>query len=186
VKISTFKRLFSEIFIVYSFNNIIFISFFIKDIFRNLNSLYSKVEPTKANPLIILIDEVDIIFNKITIDLFVQHKSIPTEVHDKITWNRLMDHIQAGIYPNVILVLTSNLTRSEICSKYDNSFIRPGRVDSFHNLHKKMNELSSSLQMGAPGHPKGEVELDVFLSRCSGKFSRLQSGEKTLIRKKEV
>ena len=38
--------------------------------------------------------------------------------------------------------------------------------------------------MGAPGHPKGEVEPDVLLSRCSGKslcdLSRLQSGEKTL------
>jgi hypothetical protein len=47
--------------------------------------------------------------------------------------------------------------------------------------------LSSTLQMGAPGHPKGEVEPDVLLSRCSGKslrdFSCLQSGEKTLKKK---
>jgi hypothetical protein len=39
--------------------------------------------------------------------------------------------------------------------------------------------LSSTLQMGALGHPKGEVEPDVLLSRCSD-LSRLQSGEKTL------
>lgn len=103
-----------------------------------LNSLYSMVEPTKENPLIVLIDEVDIIFNKITQDSFVQHESIPVEVNDKITWNRLLDHIQVGIYPNLILVLTSNLTHSELCSKYDDSFIRHGRVDSFHDLNKKI------------------------------------------------
>jgi hypothetical protein len=103
----------------------------------NLDLLYSIVEPTKENPLIILIDEVDIIFNKITQDSSVQHKSIPIEVNDKITWNRLLDHIQVGIYPNLILVLTSNLTHSELCSKYDDSFIRQGRVDSFHNLNEK-------------------------------------------------
>jgi hypothetical protein len=108
-----------------------------------LNSLYSTVEPTKENPLIILIDEVDIIFSKITQDSFVHHESIPTEVSDKITWNRLLDHIQVGIYPNIILVLTSNLTHSELCSKYDDSFIRQGRVDSFHNLNKRIDGITS-------------------------------------------
>jgi hypothetical protein len=38
--------------------------------------------------------------------------------------------------------------------------------------------------MGAPGHPKGEGEPEVLLSRCSGKslrdLSRIASGEKTL------
>jgi hypothetical protein len=39
--------------------------------------------------------------------------------------------------------------------------------------------------MGAPGHPKGEGEPEVLLSRCSGKslrdLSRIASGEKTLM-----
>jgi hypothetical protein len=41
-----------------------------------------------------------------------------------------------------------------------------------------------------PGHQKGEGEPDVLLSRCSGKslrdLSRLQSGEKTLMKYRKI
>jgi hypothetical protein len=59
-------------------------------------------------------------------------------------------------------------------------------VDGTEYLIQRNGEdgLSSTLPMGALGHPKGEGEPDVLLSRCSGKslrdLSRLQSGEKTL------
>jgi hypothetical protein len=50
---------------------------------------------------------------------------------------------------------------------------------------RRFRFLSSTLPMGAPGHPKGEGEPEVLLSRCSGKslrdLSRIASGEKTLM-----
>jgi DNA polymerase III delta prime subunit len=104
-----------------------------------LNTVYTRVEPTKENPLIILIDEIDIVFNKITNNSIIQHKNLPIEVYDKITWNRLLDHIEIGLYPNIILILTSNLTYSKLCEEYDNSFIRKGRVSSVHTLSQKVN-----------------------------------------------
>jgi hypothetical protein len=58
--------------------------------------------------------------------------------------------------------------------------------DGIHvkQLIDNLETLSSTLPMGAPGHPKGEGEPEVLLSRCSGKsrsdLSRIASGEKTL------
>ena len=108
-----------------------------------LNLIYTKVEPTKKNPLIIIYDEVDIIFEKIKNNSIIQHKFIAIEVYDKITWNRLLDHIELGMYPNLILILTSNLTYSELCDKYDNSFIRKGRVNFIHSLTEKVTDFNN-------------------------------------------
>jgi hypothetical protein len=105
-----------------------------------LNKVYTRVEPTKEKPLIILVDEVDIIFDKIMNNLVIQHKNIPIEVYDKITWNRLLDDIDKGMYQNIILILTSNLTYEELCNKYDNSLVRKGRINSYHILTEKVND----------------------------------------------
>ena len=63
------------------------------------------------------------------------HKDIPTEVYNKTTWNTLLDDINIKLYPYLIIILTSNLSNSDIDLKYnDTSYIRTGRVNIYHNL----------------------------------------------------
>ena len=92
-----------------------------------LGDLYQDVEPTKENPLIICFDEFDNalieIHNKIPL-----HKVVPIQITDKPSWNRFLDEINRGMYPYLILILTTNKT-PDFINTLDSSYIREGRVD---------------------------------------------------------
>ena len=93
-----------------------------------LSYLYSEVEPTKEKPLILVFEEIDIILMKIHNDDLPLHKNLPISVHNKTGWNNLMDAIQRGMYPHLIVILTSNKSPKFI-NELDTSYIRKGRVD---------------------------------------------------------
>lgn len=92
-----------------------------------IDILHSDVEPTKNKPLIIVFDEVDSALLKIH-EGIPQHNKIPTMVSDKTGWNHMLDEIQRGMYPNIILLMTSNRT-PEFINGLDSSYMREGRVD---------------------------------------------------------
>ena len=94
----------------------------------SISSLYNQINPTKNKPLIIVFDEVDIMMDKIHNNKILSHKHIPIEIQDKSSWNRFFDDINLGLYPYVILVLTSNTFVNSIEIKFDPSYIREGRV----------------------------------------------------------
>lgn len=93
----------------------------------SLNGLYNRVNPEKEKPLIVVLDEFDVILHNIHTGV-APHKNIPIQVKNKTTWNQFLDMIQIGMYPNLILVLTSNKTPDYI-NEIDSSYIRKGRVD---------------------------------------------------------
>jgi len=92
-----------------------------------LSELYIDTEPTQDKPLILVFDEVDSALVIIHAGI-APHKQIPILIPDKSGWNRFMDEIGRGMYPHLILLLTSN--RSPQCiDSLDSSYIRNGRVD---------------------------------------------------------
>lgn len=95
----------------------------------SLSSLYSEVSPTVDKPLIIVLDEADIIIRKIHENNITPHKHIPILVCDKMSWNRFLDDICLGLFPNMILVLTSNISYGALEESFDPSYIREGRVN---------------------------------------------------------
>lgn len=100
----------------------------------NLENVYNQVNPTITNPLVLLIDEFDILLESFHNHQVVMHKNIPIEVYNKTTWNNLFDDINLMLYPNLIVILTTNLTKTIIEEKYDPSYIRKGRVDIIEQL----------------------------------------------------
>jgi hypothetical protein len=92
-----------------------------------LSCLLNEVEPTPQKPLILVFDEFDMVIYKIHIGIPI-HKNVPTSVPDKAGWNHMLDSIQRGMYPNIILILTSN-KNPEYINSLDTSYIRKGRVD---------------------------------------------------------
>lgn len=97
-----------------------------------ISNLYSEVEPTKDKPLILVFDEFDTALLKIHSG-FEPHKNLPTQVQDKTGWNQMLDEIQLGMYPNIILVMTSNKP-PEFINALDTSYIRKGRVNIIAEL----------------------------------------------------
>jgi len=89
--------------------------------------LYSDVEPTASAPLILAFDEFDGPLMRIHVGI-PAHAKLPIQLQDKASWNQMLDEFHIGMYPNMILLLTSNKSPSFI-SDMDPSYIREGRVD---------------------------------------------------------
>lgn len=102
------------------------------DMFSNL---YYSVNPSSKNPLIVLLDEVDIVLTNLHNEKIRLHKNNATQIYNKTTWNNFLDKIDYGLYPNVILILCSNVSIHEI-NKMDESYLRQGRIDLIQNLIK--------------------------------------------------
>ncbi len=92
-----------------------------------IGTLYSYTEPSKEKPLIIAMDEFDTMITNIHNGI-TPHINIPIATYNKSGWNRFLDEIDRGMYPWIILILTSNRS-PEYISGLDPSYIREGRVD---------------------------------------------------------
>jgi len=97
----------------------------------SIASVYHRAKNISPNkPLIIVLDEADVILSKVHNKEVTQHKHYKPEVHDKITWNQMLDKISYGMYPYMILMMISNKKVKE-CNKMDPAYLREGRVDIY-------------------------------------------------------
>ena len=96
-----------------------------------LDNLY--FEADTETPLIVTFDEVDTIIHMVDAGI-ERHKSLSILLQGRTQWNQFMDNIQMGMYPNLILILTTNKTPEEIASTYDPSYLRKGRVDMIREM----------------------------------------------------
>jgi hypothetical protein len=98
-----------------------------------ISELVKRVRPSKQNPLIILLDEIDIMIWKCHKNLIVQHKLSPIPVLDKTSINTFFDNTQR--IKNVIMILTSNKSKGAIDEETgDSSYLREGRVNVYAEL----------------------------------------------------
>jgi hypothetical protein len=93
-----------------------------------IHSVYSEIEPSETNPLILIFDEVDAAITDIHNGSILPHKQFPIAIQNKSGWNHMLDEIQRGMYPHLILILTSN-RGPDFFNKLDTSYLREGRVD---------------------------------------------------------
>ena len=97
---------------------------------ESLTNLYTSKKLSGTQPLVVLIDEIDTIIMKIHEGKIQQHKHYPILTKDKMSWNTFLDKIDYGLFPNLILVMTSNLSRNQI-DKFDKSYLRDGRINIY-------------------------------------------------------
>lgn len=93
-----------------------------------LAELYVRASPTKEKPLILGMDEIDIVLSRVHAGVAATLSGELPVVHDKASWNRWFDDLNRGMYPHVIVLMTSNRTPADIHA-LDPCYIRPGRVD---------------------------------------------------------
>ena len=94
----------------------------------NFNEIYSRIKVSSEKPIILMFDEVDEMINDINNNNNDTHKRYSKEIYNKTSWNSFMDKIEYGMYPYVILLMTSNKKRKDI-DKYDVSYLRDGRIN---------------------------------------------------------
>lgn len=91
-----------------------------------LQTMYQQINPSEKHPLIVVLEEFDVALLRIGKgDRHAQSKNMQTPVSSKDDWNLMLDEIDDGLFPHMILLLTTNKMPDEIT---DPSFIRPGRV----------------------------------------------------------
>lgn len=97
------------------------------------SNLYNQIEPTKESPLIVVLEEFDIIISRIHYGKITQHKSMPSNIYDKTSWNQFFDRFDRRYYPWVILILTSNV-KPDVIDNLDPSYIRDGRINKVFGM----------------------------------------------------
>lgn len=97
-----------------------------------LADLYAEAEPSATKPLVVAFDEVDVALMAIHAGI-PSHKTTPILIPDKAGWNRFLDEIDRGLYPHLVLLLTSNRT-PDFIRGLDPSYIREGRVDILYEI----------------------------------------------------
>jgi len=90
-----------------------------------IHELLGACEVDSTSPLVVVLEEVDGILDRITSQTIPVNQDIPTEVHSKATWTAFLDDMVFLKY--VVLILTSNKSKYTI-DEMDASFLRAGRV----------------------------------------------------------
>jgi hypothetical protein len=99
----------------------------------------------KESPIIIVLEETDVILNAVHEESIVKHVEMPTLIHNKSSWSTFLDDMI--FYKGVILILTSN-TSKEAIDFMDTSYLREGRIHKTYSmttpisLHEPREEMA--------------------------------------------
>jgi len=97
-------------------------------------SLYAEAEVSEESPLILALEEIDIPILKIHEGIKpLKGVPMPIPVCDKSSWNTLMTHIERGMYPHLIIILTTNQD-PKFFNDLDESYFRTGRVNKIFKV----------------------------------------------------
>ena len=100
----------------------------------NLSKVYSTISPDDNKQLVLVLEECDKMIMAVVEGNVKPHLYIPIPMMDKSDWNSTLDKVSdLGFYPNLILILTSNISRDDIHKK-DASMLRDGRIDKAYHM----------------------------------------------------
>ncbi len=102
----------------------------------SIDLIYAETSPTKNKPLIIVFEEGDRLIEKVYSGTIESHKFYPIAMREKGDWNSFLDDLEM-LYPNTIVIITSNRSPEEIIAVTDQSSIRPGRITAQYRFTKQ-------------------------------------------------
>ena len=106
-----------------------------------LIGLINTDNPEYEKPLIIALDEVDKLIEKL--DTFKPYKDLAREIDTKVSWDRFFDKVNMGRYQNIIILLTSNTAPLDKNKEgkliIDPALIRKGRVNQKFEMKDKID-----------------------------------------------
>ena len=111
----------------------------------NLSKVYSTISPDDDKPLVLVLEECDKLITNVIQGNVKPHLYIPIPMMDKSDWNSMLDKVtDLGFYPNLILILTSNVSRDELHANLDASILRDGRIDKAYHMIAYKSQLTTN------------------------------------------
>jgi len=101
----------------------------------NISILLSDANIEDA-PLVLVLEEVDILLDNVHNNRIKPNKELPISVHNKSTWTSFLDDM--FFYRKIILIMTSNKPKNEI-DKMDMSYLRKGRIHANYSMPNQLN-----------------------------------------------
>jgi len=83
-------------------------------------------------PLIVMLEEADIMIKSIQEGTVKQHKKVSTLIDTKTSWSNFFDDLM--FFKNIIVILTSN-TSKEMIDEIDPAYLRKGRINVVFELN---------------------------------------------------
>jgi len=102
------------------------------DNFHNLITQIRDNGNTDKSPIVVVLEEIDILLHNIHNNKVVENPKISTSVKDKSSWCSFLDDM--FIHENIILIMTSNKSKSEIDTT-DPAYLRKSRVNLFFTMN---------------------------------------------------
>jgi len=101
--------------------------------------MYNKIKPSVKAPLVILLDEIDIMVTTMLEGKIIisDASPMPIEIMNKKGWNTFFDSFDIEIYKYVIVIMTSNKHNSYF-NNLDQSLLREGRIDIVKDCDEKI------------------------------------------------
>ena len=96
---------------------------------ESIAELYNDASPTFKSPLVLLVDEYDTIIHNVYERQIRVASKTRTLVTDKSSHNTHMDDLR--LYPNLLIIRTTNTPKSVLDNKYDTSYLREGRINAY-------------------------------------------------------
>jgi hypothetical protein len=116
--------------------------------YKFLKSLYATSLSKKNKPLVICIDEIDTKIDLIMSDTYQPgtFRELTPQIYDKSSWNKFFDLIDRGLFPNLIVIMTTNAS-NDYFKKIDQSLLRNGRIDHIFTIEKDdtLQKIKSNL-----------------------------------------
>jgi len=97
--------------------------------------IHAMQEEDDDKPVIIVLEEADIIIKAIHTNSVKINKEVPTSVYNKSTWSTFLDDMI--FYKNVILILTSNESKQSI-DALDPAYLRKGRIHETYSMNQPL------------------------------------------------
>jgi hypothetical protein len=98
---------------------------------NTLHQLINDTDPCEDTPLVIVLEEINIMIRHVNEGLIERHKNVMTSIVNKSTYNTFMDDLI--LYKHIIFILTSNESRDAI-DQLDPCYLRKGRVDATYSM----------------------------------------------------
>jgi len=105
------------------------------DSFTNLLRDTEQNDDDLNGPLVVVMEEIDIMIKNIHESKIARHNKITTAVHSKSTFNTFLDDMI--FYKNIIIIMTSNVSK-EVIDTVDPSYIRSGRVNAYYTMSQPL------------------------------------------------
>ena len=106
-----------------------------------LSNLYNARNPTEESPLVVVLEEIDGIITQVHNNGILPHKHMAISIKNKSEWNTFFDHIDRGLYPHMIFIMTTNKTKEEL-DAFDPSYLRKGRTNLCFSFEKEPDILT--------------------------------------------